>query len=108
MTPLFALSRIVATPGALAALERSGETPATFLRRHVCGDWGELSAHDRTENEESLEQGFRLLSSYRLTDSTKYGSSPRLIARQPVFCFLKNTEPHWRAAQYNSGGAGGT
>jgi len=63
--PLFSLGQIVATPGALAALEKAGQTPLEFLARHVRGDWGELSEEDRNENQFSLERGFRLLSSYR-------------------------------------------
>ena len=43
------------------------------LLRHVQGDWGkELDAHDRRENEFSLQHGFRLLSAYKLSDSTKF------------------------------------
>jgi len=64
---LFSLGQIVATPGALAALEKTGQTPLDFLSRHVRGDWGELDEHDRKENELSLKRGFRLLSSYRLS-----------------------------------------
>ena len=64
-TPLFSLGQIVATPGALAALEKAGQTPLEFLSRHVRGDWGELDPHDRKENELGLKRGFRLLSSYR-------------------------------------------
>ena len=64
---LFPLGQIVATPGALAALEKTGQTPLDFLSRHVRGDWGELDEHDRKENELSLKRGFRLLSSYRLS-----------------------------------------
>ena len=62
---LFPLGQIVATPGALAALAKAGQTPFDFLTRHVCGDWGELDTHDRKENELGLKRGFRLLSSYR-------------------------------------------
>ncbi len=62
--PLFDLGQLVATPGALAALEKSGQNPMDFLSRHVTGDWGELSDDDRKENQFSLEKGFRLLSSY--------------------------------------------
>jgi len=69
--PKFELGQVVATPGALAALEESGEAPATFLTRHACGDWGVLSEEDRNENEFSLLNGFRLLSSYRLCSGTK-------------------------------------
>jgi len=64
-SPLFSLGQIVATPGALAALEKAGHTPQEFLSRHLQGDWGELSDEDRTENELTLQRGFRLLSSYR-------------------------------------------
>jgi hypothetical protein len=71
MTARFDLGRIVATPGALDVLERVGETPATFLHRHVAGDWGNLDEHDRAENELSVRQGFRLLSAYKLCDGTK-------------------------------------
>ena len=38
-----------------------------FLTRHARGDWGELSADDVAENEVSLKNGFRLLSSYTTT-----------------------------------------
>jgi hypothetical protein len=64
------LGQIVATPGALAAFEESGEQPGDFLRRHACGDWGDLSEEDRKENEFSVIHGFRLLSSYTLNSGT--------------------------------------
>ena len=63
--PLFDLGRLVATAGALAALEKTGQNAVEFLARHVTGDWGELPVEDRTENYLSLKRGFRLLSSYR-------------------------------------------
>ena len=61
---VFELGQILATPGALAALQKAGQEPADFLRRHVAGDWGDLSNEDQMENNYSLEHGFRLLSSY--------------------------------------------
>ena len=39
-TPLFALGRMVATPGALAAIEAADQIPLDFLVRHARGDWG--------------------------------------------------------------------
>ncbi len=63
----FPLGRIVATPGALAALQAAGQHPHEFLVRHMCGDWGELSEADRQENELSVREGFRLLSAYHTT-----------------------------------------
>ena len=35
---VFGLGRVVATPGALAALARAGQGPAEFLARHGAGD----------------------------------------------------------------------
>ena len=63
--------RIVATPGALAAIEASGDEPLAFLLRHIQGDWGDVDEHDRQENELSLEHGWRLLSAYTLRDGIK-------------------------------------
>jgi hypothetical protein len=67
----FQAGRLLATPGALRAIEEAGDKPATFLMRHLSGDWGELEAEDVRENELSLREGLRLLSAYRLADGTK-------------------------------------
>ncbi len=64
MTAPFPLGRILATPGALKALREAGEDLLNYLSRHASGDWGELDAHDRRENELALKHGRRLLSSY--------------------------------------------
>jgi hypothetical protein len=40
--PKFPLGQLVATPGALGALEEAGQLPGDFLSRHVAGDWGEV------------------------------------------------------------------
>ena len=64
MMRTFPLGRIVATPGALRALERANQSAAIFLTRHAARDWGELDREDIRENEYSLAHGFRLLSSY--------------------------------------------
>ncbi len=61
---LFPLGRIVATPGAIEALTRANQQPQDFLARHMAGDWGDLGKDDQTENEYSLQHGFRILSSY--------------------------------------------
>ncbi len=60
----FPLGRVVATPGALRALEKAEQLPAAFLDRHVNGDWGDVPDADKQENEVSVEQGFRILSTY--------------------------------------------
>ena len=67
----FPLGQIVATPGALDTLARAGQDSWEFLYRHASGDWGELSAEDRNENEVSIRDGCRILSAYCLADGTK-------------------------------------
>lgn len=65
------IGHLCATPGALAALEKAGQTPVEFLSRHETGDWGEVCPEDWAENDLSLREGFRLLSAYRLKTSVK-------------------------------------
>ena len=65
MKPKFQLGQTLATPGALKALEESGQSPAFFLDRHLAGDWGEVDAEDKRANDQALVDGSRLLSAYR-------------------------------------------
>jgi len=62
--PLFSLGQCVATPGALAALEEAGQTPADFLARHQGGDWGDIAPADKGMNEQALRDGARIFSVY--------------------------------------------
>ena len=66
---LFNPGAIVATPGALDLAEH-GVNLSDYLQRHFKGDWGNLCEADKAENEFSLKNGYRLLSSYQ----TPYGS----------------------------------
>jgi hypothetical protein len=68
---LFTLGQIVATPGALQALETASNSASEFLVRHALGDWGDLCPEDKTANDEALADDLRLLSAYRLSDGTK-------------------------------------
>lgn len=95
--PLFDLGQLVATPGALAALEKTGQNAMELLSRHVRGDWGDLPKEDKDENQLSLEKGFRLLSSYSTTAGDKlwvitesrpfpyHLASPRRVLRGEVY-----------------------
>ena len=67
----FPLGETYITPGAQEALDIAGETAIQYLRRHISGDWGELSEDDVKENEVSVQEGFRLLSSYRTVKGQK-------------------------------------
>ena len=63
--PKFNLGQVLATRGALEALEESGQTPQFFLEKHVSGDWGEVCEEDKLLNDQALVDGSRLLSAYR-------------------------------------------
>jgi hypothetical protein len=64
MESKFSLGQVVATPGALDALEESGQMINEFLDRHVTGDWGELSEEDWRANDYALQEGTRIFSAY--------------------------------------------
>lgn len=67
----FLLGQLVATPGALKALEEADQNPVEFLSRHQHGDWGDLGEEDKKENEFSVLNNLRILSAYTLTTGVK-------------------------------------
>lgn len=69
--PLFQPGQIVATPLALEVLEAAGQSPWEFLSRHISGDWGVVDTEDQEANEQSLQDGSRLLSAYLLRNDQK-------------------------------------
>jgi hypothetical protein len=69
--PKFSPGEIVATPGALDAMNDCEDTPLHYLDRHLRGDWGDVDADDKRANDHALTHGGRLLSSYKLKDETK-------------------------------------
>lgn len=88
--PKFDLGRVVATPGALAALEESGESASKFLRRHQFGDWGDVDADDAEANEEALQVALRIFSVYH----TSLGQKLYVIteADRSSTCVLRSEE----------------
>lgn len=71
LSPKFSPGQIVATPGALAAMEEHQCQPLTLLARHLAGNWGVLPAEDVQLNDEALKTDGRLLSSYALGGDTR-------------------------------------
>ena len=59
--------RVVATPRALNLLRKSGGHPFDLLARHAKGDWGDLCAFDRRQNEIALRDGYLIFSSYEIS-----------------------------------------
>ncbi len=71
LLPKFSLGLVVATPGALRALDQANHSAFEFLKRHQAGDWGEVCEEDKRENEFSVRNGFRILSAYRTRTEVK-------------------------------------
>ncbi len=69
--PLFPLGHLVATPGAIDALAATEQTPAEFVHRHQCGDYGVVNADDKQANDDAVRGGGRVFSAYMLTNGTK-------------------------------------
>jgi hypothetical protein len=69
--PLFKPGRSIATAAAVEAMKEAGQDPNELLRRHVTGDWGNISPDVREENEASVRRVFttqrpRIFSSYTM------------------------------------------
>jgi len=67
----------VATPGALALLEKTGFSSAFLINRHLHGDWGDVCEEDAGLNEMALKHGSRIMSVYRLVTADKLKATPR-------------------------------
>ena len=68
----FSPGQVVMTAG-IDELVRQGQlNPAPYLRRHLHGDWGDLSDNDRRLNDAALKSGEdRLFSSYQVMPNLK-------------------------------------
>ena len=69
--PRFSLGHLVATPGALDALDEAGVESRALLKRHLSGDWGDLDEFDKRQNNIGLMTDGRLMSSYKLETGNK-------------------------------------
>ena len=65
---LFKLGQVVATPGAVRAMQENGVEALSLLSRHANGHWGCVTEEDQLENQRSVEEGYRVMSSYLLND----------------------------------------
>lgn len=69
--PRFPLGQTVATPGALAEIEASGQSPQEFITRHLRLEQGDLSDEDHGLNAEAVKDGSRILSSFKTASGKK-------------------------------------
>jgi hypothetical protein len=87
---------IVATPGALAALEASGDDPTAYLVRHIAGDWGDVRrarpSRERTQSRSRVSAALGLhpqprnqnLDHHRSGPQRDHGSAARGMLRRPL------------------------
>lgn len=72
LSPRFALGRTYATAAVARWADKTGINLAGYLRRHHCGDWGDLCKEDKQANEDALAHGARILSAYLTGDRKIY------------------------------------
>ncbi len=71
MQPRFQLGSTYATAAVTAWATRNDIDLASYMRRHHCGDWGDLDAGDKQANEDALGHGTQIFSAYHLTGDRK-------------------------------------
>ncbi len=68
----FSPGQVVMTAGVDELVRQGRLNPSPYLRRHLGGDWGDLSDDDRQLNDAALKSGEdRLFSSYQVTPNLK-------------------------------------
>ncbi len=67
----FPLGQIVATQGALEAIEEVGQSPQEFINRHARLEQGELSDEDYRENLFSVNKSLRIFSAFKTAKGVK-------------------------------------
>ena len=68
----FSPGQVVMTAGVDELVRQGRLNPSPYLRRHLHGDWGDLSDDDRRQNDAALKSGEdRLFSSYQVTRDLK-------------------------------------
>ena len=68
----FSPGQVVMTTGVYELVRQGRLNPTPYLRRHLHGDWGDLSGDDRRLNDAALASGEdRLFSSYQVMPDLK-------------------------------------
>lgn len=72
LMPKFELGRIYATSSVTSWASIHNILLDRYLRRHHCGDWGDLSEEDKQANEDAIRNENRILSAYLIGDDKIY------------------------------------
>jgi len=68
VAPLFATGPVYMTKGTHLLYLENRLDVAVLLRRHMTGDWQEMAPEDQQSNQEALQEGLRVFSSFALKD----------------------------------------
>ncbi|HBO6004941.1 TPA: hypothetical protein VDU60_003981 [Pseudomonas aeruginosa] len=72
LKPRFEPGHAVITMGVETLIQQGRIDPSVYLSRHLAGDWGDLDACDRQQNDAALQSGEdRLFSSYQIAPDLK-------------------------------------
>jgi hypothetical protein len=89
----FSLGQILATPNALALMEKYGVNPIQLIARHARHEWGDCCAEDAALNEAALSDGSRLMSVYRLVGGDVLSNTPQEKRSElPTIWIITNAE----------------
>jgi hypothetical protein len=67
----FSPGQIVSTRGALEMMQKHNCSAAALIQRHLSGDWGSVPVEDAQLNDDALQSGNRILSSYEITKGVR-------------------------------------
>ena len=69
--PRFQAGQLLMTPSVSDLVQHGALNLMNYLRRHLSGDWGDLSDSDRRANDAALRDGGQLLSAYQVTPTVR-------------------------------------
>lgn len=64
--PKFSLGALIFSAAVDRLVRNDKLDPIPLLRRHLCGDWGDLCDQDKALNDDALQSHYRLFSAYEV------------------------------------------
>src|SRR5271163_4842891 len=89
---LFSLGQVVATPGALTALQKAGQQPQEFLARHLQGDWATCAKKTAKKTHSASTEASGFSAATTRQRAKPFTSSPKPTAVSPRFFCPKSIE----------------
>ena len=84
-TPKFNVGRCSISCEAHAYLESCEVKPEFLVRRHACGDWGDINDWDKAANDAAIVTGSHIMSSYNVNGTPVWVRTDQETKRTVVF-----------------------